>query len=70
MSLWLKSNESTRTFSLYNFIPDAKYTYVVRTGDGGNYRYACGALPTPTMASAESFRNIRRDLMIVTFYFF
>jgi len=53
--------ESTRTFSLYNFVPDTAYTYVVRTGYGGNYKYSCGALPTPTLPTAVGALNFQYE---------
>src|SRR4029453_5896402 len=54
--------ESTRTFSLYNFIPETAYTYVVRTGYGANYKYSCGALPTPTLPAAVAALNFQYSM--------
>jgi hypothetical protein len=54
-------DESTRTFSLYNFVPETQYHYVVRTGYGGNYKYSCGALPTPTLPTAVGALNFQYE---------
>jgi hypothetical protein len=53
-----KGPTDTLDFSLYNFVPDQAYRYVVRTGfNGRNYRYSCGTLPTPTLPDAVAALN-------------
>jgi hypothetical protein len=51
----------TLEWTLYNFLPEVPYRYVVRTGAGGNYRYACGDLPLPTLPGSLAALNFRYD---------
>ena len=48
-------------WTLYNFVPDTTYHYVVRTGSGGNYKYSCGSLPTPTLPPAVGALNFQYE---------
>ena len=54
----------TRTWTLYNFLPDTAYYYRVRVGSGATARSRCGilettAVPTPTIPTALAYLNIR-----------
>jgi hypothetical protein len=42
----------TRTWTLYNFVPNTLYRYVVRTGSAGGYQYSCGRLPHVSLPGA------------------
>jgi hypothetical protein len=55
------AEHETLTWTLYNFVPGTAYHYVVRTGYGGNYRYSCGALPTPTLPTAVGALNFQYE---------
>jgi hypothetical protein len=53
--------QETLTWTLYNFVPDTEYRYVVRTGYGGNYKYSCGVLPIPTLPTVVGALNFQYE---------
>ena len=51
----------TRTWTLYNFVPETTYRYVVRTGSAAAYRYSCGRLPRPTLPGPLAALNFQYE---------
>jgi hypothetical protein len=54
-------DSDTRRWTLYNFVPEVPYRYVVRTGSGGAYRYSCGRLPSVSLPAPLASLNFQYE---------
>jgi hypothetical protein len=54
-------DDDERTWTLYNFVPNAQYRYVVRTGTTGTYEYTCGRVPRVTLPDALAALNFQYE---------
>ena len=50
-----------RTWTLYNFVPNVGYRYVVRTGSAGTYLYSCGRLPRVSLPQPLAALNFQYE---------